>query len=283
MNFYVGVFSSDSKIVSIKCYPTDMQVGPLPNMGGKVLTGVFELLGQRFMALDGGPYFKFNPSVSFTVNLGTAAEVDALYKKLAAGGKDLMPLNTYPWSERYTWFEDKYGASWQITVGSGAQKIVSTFLFVGANHGKAEEAIAYYTSIFRNSSVKTIARYKPGEMGEVGKVKYSLFALEGQDFSLMESNLDHKFAMGGAISHLIECKDQAEIDYYWEKLTAGGDPNTGQCGWLADKYGVSWQVVPNMEQWLSGKDKAGSNRAMQAMLQMKKIDIAGLEKAYNGR
>ena len=285
MNYYISVFGSGSKIVNIKRYPTDMQVGPLPNMGGKVLTGVFELLGQRFMALDGGPFFKFNPTVSFIINCDTPEEVDAYWKKLSEGSSSvLMPLQKWPFSERYGWLNDKYGVSWQIgVVGKPKDKITPSFMFVGDKFGKAEEAINFYTSTFKNSSVEMISRYEPGEHDETGKVKFASFLLEGQQFRAMESSLEHKFTTTGAISHLIECKDQAEIDYYWEKLKEGGDPNAQQCGWLADKYGLSWQVVPDMERWLSGADKAGSDRAMQAMLQMKKIVIADLEKAYSGK
>ncbi len=144
MNFYVSVFP-DSKIVSIQRYPEGITEGPMAGFDGQVLTGVFELFGQRFMGLDGGPIFK--------------------------------PTN--------------------------------------------------------------------------------------------------------AVSMLIECKDQAEIDAYWDKL-ATGNSQEEQCGWLKDKYGFSWQVVPDMGRWMNGKDKAASDRAMQAMLGMKKIIIADLEKAYNG-
>ncbi len=147
MNFYVSVFNNnpnkkvESKIINIKRYPSDMQVGPMPDMGGKVLTGVFELEGQIYMCLDGGPIFKPN----------------------------------------------------------------------------------------------------------------------------------------NAVSLLVDCKDQAEIDHFWNNLSA--DPEAGQCGWLQDKYGFSWQIVPDMEPWLNNPDKEKAKRSLQAMLQMKKIIIADLENA----
>ena len=283
MNFYTSVFKN-SKIVSIKRYPDGPLEGPMKGMEGKIITAVFELEGQRFMALDGGPYFKFNPAVSFIVNCATPEEVDGYWNKLSEGGSVLMPLQKWPFSERYGWLSDKYGVSWQIgTVGAVKDKITPSFMFIGDKFGKAEEAIQFYTSVFKNSSVETLARYEPGEHDEAGKVKFASFLLEGQQFRAMESSHGHKFTTSGAISHLIECKDQQEIDYYWEKLTAGGDPNAQQCGWLADKYGFSWQIVPDMSRWLNGKDKEGSDRAMQAMLKMKKIDIAELERAYGGQ
>ncbi len=150
----------------------------------------------------------------------------------------------------------------------------------------AEEAMNYYTSIFKNSKIVHIQRYPEGitegpMAGFDGKVLTGVFELEGQRFMALDGG--PVFKPSGAVSFLIECKDQAEIDHLWDKLTAGGDPSAQQCGWLRDKYGFSWQVVPDMARWFNEKDKAKSDRAMQAMLQMKKIDIATLDKAYEGK
>jgi predicted 3-demethylubiquinone-9 3-methyltransferase (glyoxalase superfamily) len=283
VNFYVSVFKN-SKIVNVKRYPEGITEGPMAGFDGKVLTAVFELEGQRFMALDGGPVFKFNPSVSFIINCSTSEEVDEYWNKLSPGGNVMMELQEYPFSKRYGWLSDKYGVSWQIGVieHEAKEKITPSFMFVGSNFGKCEEAINFYTSTLKNSSIEMISRYAEGEHDQPGKVKFSSFILEGQRFHAMESSLGHKFDTTGAISFLIECNDQPEIDYYWDTLTAGGDPNAQQCGWLKDKYGFSWQVTPDMTKWMNDTDKEKSGRAMQAMLQMKKIDIAGLEKAYNG-
>lgn len=284
MKFYVSVFD-DSKIHHIQRYPEGISEGPMAGFDGKVLTGVFQLEGQRFMALDGGPVFKFNPTVSFIINCTSVEEVDRYWNALLPGGSVLMPLQQWPFSERYGWLNDAYGVSWQIgmVTGSPKEKITPSLMFVGDLFGKAEEAINAYVSIFRNSSVEVISRYEPGEHDETGKVKFASFVLEGQQFRAMESSQGHSFKTGGAISFLIECQNQEEIDYYWARLTEGGDPAAQQCGWLKDQYGFSWQVVPDMTQWLQGSDKQGSARAMQAMLQMKKIDIATLQGAYDGR
>jgi predicted 3-demethylubiquinone-9 3-methyltransferase (glyoxalase superfamily) len=281
VNFYVSIFK-DSKIVNIKRYPEGITEGPMAGFDGKVLTAVFELEGQRFMALDGGPLFKFNPSVSFIINCSTPEEVDEYWNKLSPDGSVLMPIQKWPFSERYGWLSDKYGVSWQIGVSKSNEKITPSFMFVGDNFGKCEEAINSYVSMFRNSSIEMISRYEAGEHDQEGKVKFAAFTLEGQQFRAMESSLGHKFEANGAISFLIECQTQGEIDFYWEKLTVGGDPSAQQCGWLKDKYGFSWQVVPDMGRWLNDSDKAKSDRAMQAMLQMKKIDIDAMQKAYDG-
>ncbi|MBI5644653.1 VOC family protein [Candidatus Kaiserbacteria bacterium] len=161
------------------------------------------------------------------------------------------------------------------------QKITPCLWF---EHNNAEEAMRLYRSVFKNSKIVHIQRYpegiKEGPMaGFDGKVLTGVFELEGQRFMALDGG--PVFQPSGAVSFLVECKDQAEIDYYWEKLTEGGDPAAQQCGWLKDKYGFSWQVVPDMTRWLQSADKAANDRAMQAMLTMKKIDVAKLQEAYD--
>ncbi len=283
MNFYVSVFD-DAKVISIKRYPDEAVPGlPMNGLEGKVLTAVFQLEGQRFMALDGGPVFKFNPSVSFVINCATVEEADTYWNKLVEGASVMMPIQKYPFSERYGWLADKFGVSWQIGVmAERKDKIFPAFMFVGDNFGKAEEAINFYTSTFDDSSIKMISRYEEGEHDVPGKVKFASFELAGQQFSAMESSLGHKFDAGGAISLYVECKDQEEIEKYWSKLSDGGDPKFQQCGWLADKYGFSWQIIPKaLGEYLSDPDKEKSNRVLQEMLKMKKIVIADLDKAAN--
>lgn len=168
------------------------------------------------------------------------------------------------------------------------QKITPFFWF----DKNAEEAINYYIEIFNSNPGKkqeskliTLKRY-PEDMqvgpdpSMAGKVLTAVFELEGQKFMALDGG--PIFSPSTATSMLIDCQTQEEIDHFWDKLTSGGDPKAQQCGWLADKYGFSWQVVPDMEKWLSGSDKEGSKRAMMAMLKMKKIVIADLEAAYKG-
>lgn len=279
INFYLSLFPN-SKMHSVKRYPDEVNFEPWKGLEGKIITAIFDLNGQSFLALDGGPFFKFNPSISLTVNFATAEEVEGLYNKLIEGGKTLMPLDKYPWSEKYAWLEDRFGLSWQISVGQNTGKIVPSYMFVGKYFGKAEEAINFYTSIFKNSSIDLIARYEAGEQDQEGKVKYAGFTLEGQKFSAMESSAMHQFEPNGAISIQIECAGQEEVDHYWSKLSEGGAPEAQQCGWLQDKYGFSWQVVPKLlGELLGDPDKAKADRVMQAMLKMKKIVIADLQAA----
>lgn len=284
MNFYMSLFPN-SKMVSMKRYPTDMQVGPVPNMGGKVLTEVFEIGGYRLMALDGGPFFTFTPSTSISVQCKDEAEIDALYAKLVDGGMALMELQNYGFSKKYAWVNDRYGLSWQINLPNDPSTITHKFaefkMFHGANAGKAEEAMNFYVSVFPDSKVGNIWRHENGESGGTpGTVAHGEFTLCGQQFMVTDSTIDHKFDTTGALSLLVECKDQEEIDRYWEALSA--DPASEQCGWCKDKYGFSWQIVPDMSKWMDGPDAEGNKRALQAMLGMKKIDITALEAAYNG-
>lgn len=254
----------------------------------------FELAGQPFMAISAGPLFKFNPSVSFHLKCKTKDEVDAAFEKLSKGGKVLMPLDSYPFSERFGWLEDKYGLSWQVILVAESQmkqRITPALMFVGSVCGKTEEAIHFYAEVFKNagggadggSSANVLARYGKGEEPEKeGTVRYASFTLFGQEFGAMDSAREHKFAFNEAISFIVPCDTQGEIDYFWDRLAA--DPKAGQCGWLKDKYGVSWQVTPTiLNELLSGPDKARTARVTQAFLKMKKFDIDGLKRAYEGK
>jgi predicted 3-demethylubiquinone-9 3-methyltransferase (glyoxalase superfamily) len=141
----------------------------------------------------------------------------------------------------------------------------------------AEEAVNLYLSIFKNSKITKVARYGDAGPGPKGSVMTIAFQLEGQDFIALNGGPMFKFTE--AISLSVDCKTQQEVDELWEKLSAGGEP--GQCGWLKDKFGLSWQIVPSaLVEMLQDKDTEKSNRVMQAMMQMRKIDIARLRQAY---
>lgn len=252
---------------------------------GKVMTIEFELAGQKFMALNGGPYFKFTPAVSFLIACETKEEVEKLWKELSKGGKALMELGEYPFSELYGWTADQYGLSWQVMFMNNrtiTQKITPTLLFVGEQCGKAEEAMSLYTSVFPNSVIGQVMRYgKNSAPDKENTIMWAGFNLEGQEFAAMDSAQKHEFTFTEAISFLVNCETQDEIDTYWEKLSKGGDPQAQQCGWLKDKFGVSWQITPTV----LGKMLADSNtekveRVTNAFLKMKKFDIAALKKVY---
>ena len=243
-----------------------------------------ELLGQQFTLISAGPFFKFNPSVSFLVACKTKDEVDTLWKKLAEGGTPLMELAEYPFSEKYGWTQDRYGLSWQVMFMGAReikQKIIPTLMFVGDVCGKAEEAINSYVSVFHNAKVGDIVRYGRGEEPDKeGTVKHASFKLEELQFAAMDSARGHNFTFNEAISFVVHCDTQQEIDYYWEKLSAVRAAE--QCGWLKDRYGLSWQIVPTvMDEMLKGKDEKKIARVTEAFLKMKKFDIEALKRAYS--
>lgn len=249
-----------------------------------------ELAGQEFTLLSAGPLFKFNPSISFMVACSTKEEVDEIWAKLSKGGMALMGLDSYSFSEYYGWTQDKFGLSWQVMFTGEetiTQKITPTLMFVGDVCGKAEEAMSFYTSVFHDATIGDVMRYEAGyEAGDVteavGTIKHAEFTLEGQNFAAMDSAQMHMFAFNEAISFMVHCDTQAEIDYYWDKLTAV--PESEQCGWLKDKYGVSWQIVPTvMDEMMQEKDEQKMARVTESFLEMKKFDIAELERAAEGK
>jgi len=145
---------------------------------------------------------------------------------------------------------------------------------------KAEEAVKLYTSIFKNSEIGSIARYGEGGPGPAGTVMVVTFTLDGQEFMALNGGPEFKFTE--AISLLVNCETQEEVDKFWDKLSEGGEEE--QCGWLKDRYGVSWQIVPTvLGEMLQDKDPEKAKRVMEAMLQMRKIDIGALKRAYEGQ
>lgn len=145
--------------------------------------------------------------------------------------------------------------------------------------GQAEEAARFYCSVFKNSKMGDVSRYPEGSRAVPGSVMTAGFELEGLRFTAL--NGGPQFQMTGGISFVVDCADQAEVDYYWEKLGDGGTEH--QCAWLTDKFGLTWQIVPSvLPELIGGDDSAGAARAMAAMMGMVKIDIAALEKAYRG-
>ena len=278
--FYVGLLP-DSRITNA----TTLHDTP----SGDTNVVSFQLAGQPFMAISAGPLFTINPSISFHIKCATPEEVDAVWAKLAPGGSPLMELGEYPFSKRYGWIADRYGVSWQVihTPDPFTQRITPALLFVGPMAGQAEQAIEFYTSVFAgsgaagDSKVDFVARYGPGqEPDREGTLMYASFKLLGMELAAMDSAHQHDFAFNEAISLMVPCDTQQEIDYLWEKLSA--EPKAEQCGWLKDRFGVSWQITAvRMGELLASGDQAVVNRLTQAFLPMKKIDIATLERAAN--
>jgi len=240
---------------------------------------IFNSSGQKFMFLNGGPEFTPNPSISFYVVCEDLNEIETAWNKLLEGGKVLMPLDNYDWSEKYGWVQDQFGISWQLALGKikdVGQKYTPTLMFTNQQAGRAEEAIKFYTSIFDNSSIEGILKYTAEEKDVLGYVKHAQFKLGEQVFMAMDSSLAHQFNFNEAISMVVNCDTQKEIDFYWEKL--GEDGEESQCGWLKDKFGVSWQIVPSiLGELMNDPDKAP--KVMKAFMKMKKFEIEKLVRA----
>ena len=279
-DFYINAFPG-SKILSTTYYPKSAEEGLADfqrDLAGEVLTIEFELGHQTFVAINAGSDFKFNPSISFMVNFDPSEDDHAqthlkeLWQKLSDGGQVLMTLEEYPYSKLYGWVKDRYGLTWQLILtdptGDPRPFIIPSLLFTGENTNRAEEAIKFYVSVFKDSKIGAINTY-PEDHGpaKAGALMFGDFMLANQWFAAMDSAVEQDFVFNEAISLSVSCKDQAEIDIFWEKLSS--DPQFEQCGWCKDKFGVSWQIVPeNIDELL---EKPG---AFAHMMSMKKLIIA---------
>lgn len=241
----------------------------------------FTLCGKKMMAISAGPYLKLNPAISFFVTFATEEEITKVWNVLAEGGKALMPPQQYPWAKMYGWLEDKYGVSWQLSLSEHhdmKDRITPLMMFTQKVAGKTAEALAFYTGIFPNSNIDMSVPYGAGEGDTEGFIKHSRFTLSGEHFMAMDSSAAHQFTFSGAFSFIVNCDTQEEVNYYWEKLSAV--PEAEQCGWIQDKYGVSWQIVPKrLDELMLDSDSEKVRKVTQAMLRMKKLVIADLEKA----
>lgn len=279
--FYMNLFEDSKLVDKTVLYDT-------PSGTAEMFT--IELAGQEFILLSAGPYFKFTPAVSFVIACNSEEETESFWEKLIEKGMALMPFDSYPFSKKYGWLIDRYGLSWQIMYVGDAkinQKITPSLMFVGEQCGNAEEATDFYTSVFENSAIRDIKRYKeevpPNKAGNTqliaGNVMLIAYTLENQEFTAMDSAYEHGFTFNEAISFLVNCDNQEEIDHYWNKLSF--DPEAEQCGWLKDRYGLSWQIVPTiLNDMMQEKNPEKMAKVTEAFLQMKKFDIAELKKAY---
>jgi predicted 3-demethylubiquinone-9 3-methyltransferase (glyoxalase superfamily) len=285
-NLYASIFGGDSKVMNVRT------ITGTPSGDCDIVS--FKLWGYEFMSISAGPYFKPTPAISFMVNFDPAQDneaakkIDEIWAKLSEGGEVMMELGEYPFSKRYGWCADKYGFSWQLILtdpkGEPRPSIIPSLLYVTDTCETAEAATDFYLKVFKDSKRGTMARYPAGmEPNKEGGIMFTDFMLEGQWFAAMDgSSQMHKFDFNEAISFVVNCEDQAEVDYYWEKLSAV--PEAEQCGWLKDKFGVSWQIVPiAMNDMMASGDQAKIDRVTQAFLRMKKFNIAELEAAAEGK
>ncbi len=274
--FYTSLFDQ-SKILDVTV------IEDTPSGDTEIVS--FELAGQKFEAISAGPFFKFNPSISLMVACYSIEEVNAKWKALSERGTELMSLGEYPFSKWYSWVQDRYGLSWQLMLtdhGKSVNKITPNLLFSNESCGRTEEALRYYTEVFESSEIGTISRYKEGEAeSPKAKINYAAYKLAGSAFSAMDNGFDVDFGFNEAFSFIINCEDQKEIDYFWDKLSAV--PEVEQCGWVKDKFGVSWQIVPTIiDEMMKSDDSEKVRRVTEAFLKMKKFDLKALKKAYEG-
>ncbi|GLR16423.1 VOC family protein [Portibacter lacus] len=232
---------------------------------------------RTYHLLDGGPMFKLNDSISLYVYCGSDAEIERLYPLLMEGGSVIMPLGSYGWCRKYAMVKDQFGVIWQLDVDpiNNYQNIVPTFLFANEQRSLINEAMSFYQSVFPNSMTLMEVPYPADSPMEEGSVLFGQYKLNGNIFNAMSSSEEQKFKFNEAFSFVVQCDTQEEIDKFWDALISdGGSPS--QCGWLKDKYGISWQIVPAiLEKLMSDPDKAPY--AMKAFLKMNKFVIADLE------
>lgn len=282
--FHVAAFGGDSAVTDV----TTISGTP----SGEVDIVRFKLLGYEFMAISAGPLFRINPSISFFVHFDPARRpeareaLDALWEKLIDGGKALMPLGSYPFSSHYGWVEDRYGVSWQLILtnpgGEPRPAIIPSLLFTGEVCGRAEAALKFYSEVFQQTRQGMVARYG-GDMApnREGTLMFADFMLQGQWFAAMDSAHPHEFAFNEAVSLVVNCDTQEEIDTFWQALSAV--PQSEQCGWLKDKFGVSWQIESARMNEMLNRTAEQRDRVIQALLKMRKVDIAALEAACEGK
>lgn len=237
----------------------------------------FRVMGYDFMAISAGPYFTFNPAISFHINCDSDAEVERIWNALLDGGQVLMPLDRYPFSAKFGWLADRFGVNWQIHLSGHptSHRIVPAFLFTGTLAARAEEAARHYAGIFDQGRVNVLMRHAGGEGPDpAGALQLAELSLAGQSFAVTGSAFEHDFNFNEAVSLIVNCRDQQEIDYYTARLS--DVPDAEQCDWVKDRYGVFWQILPwNMDELISRNPE----RTVPAMLGMKKIIIADLERA----
>ncbi|WP_343320023.1 VOC family protein [Sphingobacterium multivorum] len=229
------------------------------------------LNGVKFIGINGGPIFKPNPSISFMVICESKEEVDRIWDSLAVDSNTLMPLNSYPWSPYYGWLADKFGVNWQLYLGklsdTNQQAIVPTLMYCGEQQGNCEQALAFYAELFQDFRSNGVMKYTEGEY--IGSIQHTQFIVRDFTLMAMDSGVPQMFTFSEGISLTILCKDQKEIDYFWNNITKKGKES--MCGWCQDEFGVSWQIVP--EQIATLLQRPGAN---EALMRMKKIIIQEL-------
>lgn len=269
VRFYVSLFGN-SEVLS------ETTIEGTPSGDTEIIS--FSLRGKRFMAINGGPAFAFSNAVSFHVYCGSDSETERLYEKLSENGSIMMPLGKYDWARKYAWIKDRFGVSWQLDADeiNNSQKIVPALLFVNEKAGLVKEAVDFYISVFPDSMILTESPWDKSSGMPDGSLLFAQFKLSKYIFNSMSGGTPrHDFDFNEAVSFMVYCQTQDEIDYYWDKLSEGGEVQA--CGWLRDRFGVSWQIIPAiMDELMTTSDREQLARVTQAMLRMQKLTIGEL-------
>jgi len=275
-DLYASVFPNASSDITMR-YPTEGLPDFQRDLAGEPLVVDVTIGDSMLRLINAGDEFRPNPSLSLIVSVDPSSfgddedaarsALDAMFSALSDSGEVRMPLGEYPFSARYGWVEDRFGVSWQLMLvdpsAGPPPSVVPQLLFTGSTP-RAREAIDLYTNLFQDAAVGTLV-----PAPDTDAVMFAEFTLAGQRFSAMDGGTDHAFTFTPGVSLEVACDDQAEIDRLWDALSAV--PEAEQCGWLVDRFGVSWQIVPSaMDELLTRPD------AYRHMLSMKKIVIADL-------
>jgi predicted 3-demethylubiquinone-9 3-methyltransferase (glyoxalase superfamily) len=283
--FYARALPSASSAVESR-YPMsglpDFQLG----LAGEPLTVALDVKGTRFTLINAGDEFRPTPAISFLLNVDPSAfagaeqeaqdRLDAMWEMLADGGEVRIGLGEHPFSSRYGWIEDRYGVNWQLMLTDPADEprpfVIPALTFGGAVQDRAAEASDFYVSLFAHSpgGAQVGIRHPYGVAtgpARSGALAFGEFRIGGQWFMALDSGADRAFSFTEGVSLEVRCHGQAEIDRLWGALSAV--PEAEQCGWLKDRYGVSWQIVPeNMDELMSRP------HAWERMMSMRKLVIA---------
>lgn len=275
---YAGLFPHSSSAV-LSHYPREGLLDFQQPLAGEVLVVEVDLYGVLLRLINAGGTYRPTPAISFIVNVDpllfggdeavARAELDRMWAGLADGGQVRMPCGEYPFSARYGWVEDCFGVNWQLMLTDPAGEprpfVIPQLMFTGAQP-RAREAMDLYTGLLPDSGLGTVVP-APGQGPAGGGVLFAEFRLAGQWFSAMDGGVEHEFTFTPGVSLEVTCADQGEIDRLWSALSAV--PEAESCGWLVDRFGVSWQIVPDDIGELLARPGA-----FERMLQMTKLVIA---------
>lgn len=278
--FYADVFQNATSVVESR-YPAEGLLEFQRELAGEPLTVSLTISGLEITLINAGSEFRPNPAISFMLNFDpllfdgdevtARASLDRIWARLSEHGTVLMDLGEYPFSEHYGWVEDRYGVSWQLILTDPAGEprpfLMPALMFGGTAQNRAREAVDFYTSLFEDSALGGRVLYDTAQ-GPVqpGSVQYSEFRVVDQWFVAMDAGGEQAFTFTPGVSLQVNCTGQEEIDRLWNALSAV--PEAEQCGWLVDRFGVSWQIVP--QQMAELMQRPG---AFEHMLEMKKLVI----------